>query len=176
MYLSRARDYWVYRHARFYLIYLCLRPGCGWERVCWAVLCVVVSSFMWVLYLVRGIGVPVGVSRATSPSHDVTCSFSKRWSSQSAPLDLIHSNICGPMSARNRTNTPYFITFIDDYSRYNHIYLISHKSEALKCFETYLIEVEKKLERKEKTLHTDRGREYLSDQFKKLCEKKGILV
>src|SRR5438270_549399 len=93
----------------------------------------------------------------------------------SAPLDLIHSDICGPMSARNRTNTPYFITFIDDYSRYGHIYLISHKSEALKCFETYLNEVENKLERKVKTLRTDRGREYLSDQFKELCEKKGIV-
>jgi hypothetical protein len=79
------------------------------------------------------------------------------------------------MSARNRTNTLYFITFIDDYSRYGHIYLISHKSEALKCFEAYLNEVENKLERKVKTLRTDRGREYLSDQFKELCEKKGIV-
>src|SRR4051812_17741618 len=93
----------------------------------------------------------------------------------SAPLDLIHSDICGPMSARNRTNAPYFITFIDDYSRYGYIYLIAHKSEALKCFEAYLNEVENKLERKVKTLRTDRGREYLSDQFKELCEKKGIV-
>ena len=92
----------------------------------------------------------------------------------SGPLDLIHSDICGPMTARNQTNTPYFITFIDDYSRYGHIYLFSHKSEALKCFEAYLNEVENKLERKVKTLRTDRGREYLSDQFRELCEKKGI--
>src|SRR4051812_66309 len=66
-------------------------------------------------------------------------SFSKA-KRASAPLDLIHLDICGPMNARNRTNTPYFITFIDDYSRNTHIYLISHKSETLKCFETYLIE------------------------------------
>src|SRR5438045_8141928 len=79
------------------------------------------------------------------------------------------------MSARNRMNTPYFITFIDDYSRYGHIYLISHKSEALKCFEAYLNEVENKLERKVKTLRTDRGREYLSQQFKELCSEKGIV-
>ena len=64
----------------------------------------------------------------------------------SAPLDLIHSDICGPLNVRNRTNKPYFITFIDDYSRYGHIYLISHKSEALRCFEAYLNEVENKLE------------------------------
>src|SRR3954468_16247011 len=70
----------------------------------------------------------------------------------SAPLDLIHSDIYGPVSERNRTNTPYFITFIDDYSRHDHIYLISHKAEALKCFKAYLNEVENKLERKMKTL------------------------
>src|SRR4051812_42434615 len=79
------------------------------------------------------------------------------------------------MSARNRTNTPYFITFIYDYSRYGHICLISHKSEALKYFEACLNEVENKLERKVKTLRTNWGREYLSDQFKELCEKKEIV-
>ena len=91
----------------------------------------------------------------------------------SAPLDLIHSDICGPLNVRNRTNKPYFITFIDDYSRYGHIYLISHKSEALRCFEAYLNEVENKLERF--TLRTDREREYLSEQFKELCSEKCII-
>src|SRR3954465_7663557 len=93
----------------------------------------------------------------------------------SAPLDLIHSDICRPLNMRNRTNKPYFITFIDDYSRYGHIYLISHKSKALRCFEAYLNEVENKLERKAKTLRTDRGREYLSEQFKELCSERGIV-
>ena len=93
----------------------------------------------------------------------------------SAPLDLIHSDICGPLNVRNRTNKPYFITFIDDFSRYGHIYLISHKSEALRCFEAYLNEVENKLERKVKTLRKDRGREYLSEQFKELCSERGIV-
>ena len=49
----------------------------------------------------------------------------------SATLDLIHSHIFDPMRGRNQATTPYFITFIDNYSRYSHIYLISHKSEAL---------------------------------------------
>src|SRR5436190_22390001 len=61
------------------------------------------------------------------------------------------------------------------FSRYGHIYLISQKSEALRCFEAYLNEVENKLERKVKTLRTDRGREYLSEQFKELCSEKGIV-
>ena len=52
----------------------------------------------------------------------------------SFPLQLIHSNICGPMNVRARHEGFYFITFIDDYTRYDHVYLISYKSKALDCF------------------------------------------
>ena len=87
---------------------------------------------------------------------------------------LIHSDICGPMNVRARHGAWYFITFIDDYSRYGYVYLISHKSEALECFRKYLSLVENQLNSKVKALRTDRGREYLSEQFKTLCDKKGI--
>ena len=53
--------------------------------------------------------------------------------------------------------------------------MISHKSEALECFRRYLIEVENQLDKSVKALRTDRGREYLSDQFRELCEEKGIV-
>jgi len=35
------------------------------------------------------------------------------------------------MNMRARHEDTYFITYIDDYTRYRHIYLISHKFEAL---------------------------------------------
>ena len=92
----------------------------------------------------------------------------------SFPLQLIHSDICGPMNIRARHGGSYFITFIDDYTRYGHVYLISHKSEALNCFRRYMILVENQLDKSIKALRTDRGREYLSEQFKELCEEKGI--
>ena len=92
-----------------------------------------------------------------------------------AELQLIHSNICGPMNVRARHGASYFITFIDDYTRYGHVYLISLKSQALDCFIQYINEVENQLDRKIKALRTDRGREYLSKKFAKLCNDKGIL-
>jgi hypothetical protein len=55
------------------------------------------------------------------------------------PLQLFHSDICGPMNVRARHGGRYFITFIDDYTRYDHVYLISHKSEALACFKKFII-------------------------------------
>ena len=33
-------------------------------------------------------------------------------------LDLVHTDLCGPMSTSARGGCAYFITFIDNYSRY----------------------------------------------------------
>ena len=86
--------------------------------------------------------------------------FGKRTRTE-IPLQLIHSNICGPMSVRARHDALYFITFINDFTHYGHVYLISHKSEVLDCFRRYINLVENQLDKKIKTLRTDCGREYL---------------
>jgi hypothetical protein len=90
----------------------------------------------------------------------------------SSPLQFIHSDICGPMNVRARHERNYFITFIDDFTRFGHVYLISHKSEALDCFIRYTNLVENKLSTKIKALRTDRGRGYLSEQFKNFVMKR----
>ena len=76
---------------------------------------------------------------------------------------------------RVRHEAQYFITFIDDFTRFNHVYLISHRFEALDCFKRYSTLVENQLNTKIKSLQTDRGREYLSDLFKAYCDEKGIV-
>ena len=68
----------------------------------------------------------------------------------------------------------YFITFIDDFTRYNHVYLISHKSKALECFKRYSRLVKNQLSVNIKSLRTNRGCEYLVDLFKNYCDDKGI--
>ena len=47
------------------------------------------------------------------------------------PLNLIHSDIYEPFNVKAQNECSYYITFIDDFSRYDHVYLISNKSEAL---------------------------------------------
>uniref|UniRef100_A0A2N9ER04 Integrase catalytic domain-containing protein n=1 Tax=Fagus sylvatica TaxID=28930 RepID=A0A2N9ER04_FAGSY len=88
-------------------------------------------------------------------------------------LELIHSDICGPMNVKARHGASYFLTFIDDYTRYGYVQLIAHRYEALDCFKRFVAEVENQHEKSLKALRTDRGRDYLSDQFKDLCEEKG---
>ena len=50
------------------------------------------------------------------------------WASE--VLGLIHSDICRPMNISARGGYNYFITFIDDLSRYGYVYLLKHKSES----------------------------------------------
>ena len=67
------------------------------------------------------------------------------------PLQLIYSDICGPMSVKARHGALYFITFIDDFTRYGHVYMLCHKSEVLDCFRHYINLVENQLDKKIKT-------------------------
>ena len=53
------------------------------------------------------------------------------------PLDLIHFDVCGPMSSHARGGFMYFITFIDDYSRYKYLYLMRYKSKAFEKFKEF---------------------------------------
>ena len=78
------------------------------------------------------------------------------------------------MNVRARHGANYFITFIDDFKCFGHVYLISHKSEALDCFTQYTKLVDNQLSIKIKALRSNRGCEYLSKQFKDFCDEKGI--
>jgi hypothetical protein len=88
------------------------------------------------------------------------------------PLELIHSDICRPMNVKARHSASYFLTFIDDYTRYGYVQLITHCYEVLDCFKRFVVEVENQHEKSLKALQTNRGRKYLSSQFKDLCEEK----
>jgi transposase InsO family protein len=59
-----------------------------------------------------------------------------------------------------------FITFTDDFSRYDYVYLMRHKSESFEKFKEFKTEVENQLGKKIKVFRTDRGGEYLSGKFR----------
>ena len=88
-------------------------------------------------------------------------------------MDLVHTDICGPFPA-SKSQYRYFITFIDDFSRYTHVYLLRHKSEALSVFKQYKISVELQTGFSIKTLRSDNGGEYISNLFDDFCKDQGI--
>ena len=68
------------------------------------------------------------------------------------PLNLIHSDVCGPMSIHAKGGFIYFITFIDEFSRYGYLHLMRCKYEAFKKFRELKNEVEKQYGRSIKSL------------------------
>lgn len=62
-------------------------------------------------------------------------------------LGSVHSDICGPLNYKAYRNKEYFITFIDDYSKYTQVYLISRKFEAYEYFRRYKTKLISNLER-----------------------------
>ena len=90
------------------------------------------------------------------------------------PLDLIHSDICDLKLVQTRGSNKYFITFMDDSTKYCYVYLLKSKGEAIEKFVIYKNEVENQLNRKIKVLRSDRGGEYESP-FVDLCTQHGII-
>ena len=56
-------------------------------------------------------------------------------------LEMIHVDVCGPMSVEACGGYRYFLTFTDDLSRYGDIYLMKHKSETFEKFKQIQSEV-----------------------------------
>ena len=90
-------------------------------------------------------------------------------------LSLIHSDVCGPMSSTARGGYQYFVTFTDDFSRYGYIYLMKHKYETFEMFKIFKNEVQNQLGKSIKTLRSDRGGEYLSQEFTDYLRECGIV-
>ena len=58
------------------------------------------------------------------------------------PLELIHSDVCGPITPESSEGGKYFLTFIDDSSRYVWCYIIKNKSDVFEKFQEFKVLVE----------------------------------
>ena len=91
-------------------------------------------------------------------------------------LEIIHTDVCGPMSVEARGGYRYFLTFTYDLRRYGYIYLMKHKSETFEKFKEFQSEVENHRNKKIKFLRSDRGGEYLSYEFGVHLKQCGIVL
>lgn len=82
-----------------------------------------------------------------------------------APLDFVHSNLCEMNELLTKGGKRYFLTLIDDASRYCYVYLVKTKDEALNYFKIYKAEVGNQVEKKIRKLRSDCGGEYISHKF-----------
>ena len=79
------------------------------------------------------------------------CSESK----STAPIQLIHTDVCGPMRTGSVSGNRYFITFIDDYSKYCFVYFLQHKSGVFEKLKEFFAMVQNKFGRSPKVIRSE---------------------
>jgi transposase InsO family protein len=99
--------------------------------------------------------------------------FPKSDSKADGILDIVHSDVCGPMPSTSLSGYVYKVTFIDDYSRNTLVYFLKLKDELFEKFNEFKALVENLFEKKIKILRLDNG-EYTSKEFKDFCRDVGI--
>ncbi|CAL2236277.1 unnamed protein product [Prunus armeniaca] len=90
------------------------------------------------------------------------------------PLELVHTDICGPMQIASMSGNRYFLLFIDDYTRMAWVYFLRNKSNTFECFKKFKAMTELQSGHKVKSLRSDRGGEFMSNEFLAYCSEAGI--
>ena len=91
----------------------------------------------------------------------------------SVPLELVHSDLCGPLPSTSFSSFKYFLTFIDDYSRPTWVYFLKLKTKVFNMFLAYKALVEKQSGHQIIKLRSDNGGEYVK-KFTTFYTEQGI--
>uniref|UniRef100_A0A1A8PPT4 Retrovirus-related Pol poly from transposon TNT 1-94 n=1 Tax=Nothobranchius rachovii TaxID=451742 RepID=A0A1A8PPT4_9TELE len=89
-----------------------------------------------------------------------------------APLELVHTNLGGPISPESFEGYKYAITFVDDYSGTIHVYFLRNKNKAVQATQQFLADM--KPFGKVKRLRSDNGTEFMSEEYQTLLRENGI--
>lgn len=100
--------------------------------------------------------------------------FKASKTSTSRALELIHSDLMGPMETKSIGQAKYILTFVDDFTKKVFVYFLRSKSDVLAMFIEFKVYVENQTEKKIKIFRTDNGTEYCSNEFNKFCKASGI--
>ena len=90
-------------------------------------------------------------------------------------LELIHCDLCGPMQNQTPGSNRYFITLIDDYSRFCTVFFIASKDLAFDKIKEFVEQTENQFGKRVKILRTDRGGEFVNKKMQGYFRNKGIV-
>jgi transposase InsO family protein len=115
-----------------------------------------------------------GVCKGCALNKHVKVAFPSNKHRSREILDLIHSDVCGPMTSTSLSGNIYYVSFIDDSSRKSWIYFMKTKDEVFKKFQEFKALVENQTGKKIKVLRSDNGGEYTSKEFDTFCRQARI--
>jgi hypothetical protein len=80
-------------------------------------------------------------------------------------LEVVHTDVYEPIKTTSHGGAQYFLTFIDDFSRKTHVYLLKAKGEAFEKFKQYKVLVENEIGHKIKVLRSNNKEEFVFKKF-----------
>ena len=83
-----------------------------------------------------------------------------------APLDLVHSDLAGPISPCSKEGSKYAMIFTDDYCGVMFLYFLRNKSDATRATARFFADIAPY--GRVKRLRSDQGGEYISKEFQDL--------
>jgi len=100
--------------------------------------------------------------------------FKASTSKTTRPLELLHTDLCGPMPISSIGGNDYFVTLLDDYSGLAIVMPLAAKSQTATAVKDIITLLENQTGRTLKTLRCDNGSEYINQDLKTYCVGKGI--
>jgi hypothetical protein len=90
--------------------------------------------------------------------------------STTKPLEIVHTDLCRLMRTKRMNGEHYFMLVIDDYKIMTGVCFLKKMSKAFKCFRIFKEMDENESDLKIKCLRLENGGEFMSKEFKDLCE------
>lgn len=72
-------------------------------------------------------------------------------------LELIHGDLCGPITLPTSAENRYFLLLVDDYNHVMWVYMLKIKYEALNTFKKFRVLVENGSKRRIQVLRINKG-------------------
>lgn len=90
--------------------------------------------------------------------------------------EVLHTDLCGPISPSTRGNQRYFQVIVDDYSHFTVVYLLQNKNEAASNVIDFVNKLEAKHNTRVHCIRCDNGGEFINRQLLNFAKEKGIQV
>nr|CAI72292.1 putative polyprotein [Phytophthora infestans] len=90
-------------------------------------------------------------------------------------LELVHTDVMGPMRTISKGGAKYVLTFVDDYSRFVVAYFMKSKSEVGSKLKEFKALYETQWGERLKCLRSDNGTEFVNKTVLELCKRNGIV-
>jgi hypothetical protein len=89
-------------------------------------------------------------------------------------LELVHGDLCGPVTPATPGGRRYFLLLVDDLSCYMWVMVLGSKGEAANAIRRVQVAAEAECGRKLCVLRTDNGGEFTATEFTSYCTDEGV--